>query len=729
MSSNTPPPQFTETPRYSQILGISSSSATVLRPLHPVQWSDIHPRDFLNTPPSGFPNNGGSEPYLSTKSRLSQVWLNRWTIVCILVLVKLLLFTNSLHSSLESARINAHTACQSIEIAGSGLVSMPHYVSKASNELIAQGIEASVDALVATLELLVVGVEEITVFTVNLVTGTYVCLLTMAVTGSVSVVLNATESIISWVNETLHSIIIEIDSEVDSFNSALKNVEGAVENIGGFFTGSNPSWPTLSIPGLGALTNLTIPGEINDKLNDVERHLPNFEDVQNATFSAIREPFQKLRNVINSSLADYQFDRSLLKVTSKDTINVCSEDSSIDDFFDELVSVVATMLKTAVVAACVIGVLAMVPMGYLDFLHWKKLRKNIYILSRTLSRTDKDLDPIDSFDVAVHPLPQSLGLYVTRPVKSMRNRALIRWVIAYITYPPAMFGLTLGVTSLIAASIQIHILNALRERTPELASNVGNMTNLIASTVQSKAISWADQTNIALANVEVETNEDLFGWVTDATSSVNNTLNTFVDEMMGALNDVFGGTPLYTPIKDVLDCLLLLKIRGIQHGLTWAHDNAHVSFPRVGEDVITSALLLPSNSTNPNIASNRQNSATLDSKTLDDLSYSTADTVETTLIKVEEAFAKSIALELYLAGGLIGLWGFVVLIALLWLAFAKYSDRRNRAKKNMEEKARNDPDDFESITVPRPLHLPTLVAERARRTPDWVPNDYKLFPK
>jgi hypothetical protein len=39
--------------------------------------------------------------------------------------------------------------------------------------------------------------------------------------------------------------------------------------------------------------------------------------------------------------------------------------------------------------------------------------------------------------------------------------------------------------------------------------------------------------------------------------------------MSTTLNDTFGGTVLYDPIKEVLNCLIGLKIASFQSVLTW----------------------------------------------------------------------------------------------------------------------------------------------------------------
>ena len=57
--------------------------------------------------------------------------------------------------------------------------------------------------------------------------------------------------------------------------------------------------------------------------------------------------------------------------------------------------------------------------------------------------------------------------------------------------------------------------------------------------------------------------------------------------MVDVLNDTFGGTVLYTPILDVLNCLVLLKIKGIENGLTWVSDHAYVDFPPIANNTFS----------------------------------------------------------------------------------------------------------------------------------------------
>ena len=44
---------------------------------------------------------------------------------------------------------------------------------------------------------------------------------------------------------------------------------------------------------------------------------------------------------------------------------------------------------------------------------------------------------------------------------------------------------------------------------------------------------------------------------------------------------MFANTPLENPVLDVVNCLILMKVEGIQSGLTFINENARVQLPRV----------------------------------------------------------------------------------------------------------------------------------------------------
>jgi len=146
------------------------------------------------------------------------------------------------------------------------------------------------------------------------------------------------------------------------------------------------------------------------------------------------------------------------------------------------------------------------------------------------------------------------------------------------------------------------------------------------------------------------------GWVNTTTTAVNGTLNAFVDEMVGALNTTFGGTVLYEPILDVLNCLVILKIKGIENGLTWVKDHAHVDFPLLNNDTFSlGAIQKVSGSTTDLLATGPNGTA--------------ADAITRAVAHVINGIAKAIRQEAIISTCVLLIW---VLIALIGVGRSVY---------------------------------------------------------
>lgn len=233
-------------------------------------------------------------PYLGSRSRLSQVWFNRWTILLALIVVRIFLSTQSLDSDINSAEREALSACTSVERAGSAMASMPHYMSQGVNEISAKAVEASVRALQQTLMLAITAIREIVIFVINMLVGTYVCLITFAVSGSVGLVLDATEEIGKFINDTLKSITSGIDKEMGDFTSTLNSAIDKVESVGSFF-GAEVKFPDLKLPSLDKLQKIQIPSSFLTKIEDMKDSLPDFKEVKAAAEQVISFPFNLIQ--------------------------------------------------------------------------------------------------------------------------------------------------------------------------------------------------------------------------------------------------------------------------------------------------------------------------------------------------------------------------------------------------------------------------------------------------
>ncbi|KAL8901451.1 MAG: hypothetical protein Q9192_000557 [Flavoplaca navasiana] len=513
-------------------------------------------------------------PYLGLRARLSQIWLNRWTILLFLILVRLLLAVADLDGSVGRAKSEALEACTSVESAASSLVSMPHYMSRGVNELAASGVEKAVRGLRSMLFLTITGVEELVVFFINMLTSTYLCLITLVVSGSLRAALKIIDDANDFLNKTLGDIGRGVKKGIEGFSEDLNKFTGALNSIPQIFGGGKGGIPKINLDDdLDKLDNVQLPDSINQGLDKLNDSIPNFTEVQNFTNNALRFPFEQVKKLINESLGVFEFNRSLLPIPQKDKLNFCSTNNGISDFFDGIAGTLDTARRIFIGVLVVAAILVCIPMAYIEIRRWRNLRDRAVVVR------DHAKDPQDVVYTVSRPYTSNFGIKLASKAKSSKKQDLVRWVIAYATSTPALLLLSLAITGLLACLMQYILLKTLRKEVPKLAAEIGDFAGKVVDSLDNASAQWAIGTNQAISSTSKDINQDVFGWVNTTTDAMNDTLNVFIDETTKVMNKTFGGTILYDPVKEVFNCLIGLKVAGIQKGLTWVHDHAHVDFP------------------------------------------------------------------------------------------------------------------------------------------------------
>jgi hypothetical protein len=580
-------------------------------------------------------------PYLGLRAKLSQIWINRWTILLVLVLVRTLIAIANLDDNLGSARIQALSACSGVEAAGSAMASMPHFMAQGVNELTATGVEKAVDALMAMLMLTVSGVEEMVIFGINMLTSTYVCLITFAVGGSLHAALDLANSMSEFLSKALGDIGNDLGGIASTFSEDLNKFVDTLNSIP-FVDGSVPK---LDISGdIEKLKTLQLPTGLSDSLQTLNQSIPTFQDVKNFTDSLIRIPFEKVKSLINESVSTYQFNRDIFPVPQREKLSFCTGDDGIDEFFDGLVNLEKLARKVFIAVIIILAIAVCAPMAWWEIKRWRRMQERAALLNQHA------LDPLDAVYIASRPHTSSFGIKLANKFRSVRQQTTVRWAIAYATSPPALFVLSLGIAGLFACLCQYILLQAIKKEVPELTNQVSAFAEKIVTSLNNASEQWALGTNKAILDTNNKINEDVFGWVNISTTAVNSTLNAFVDGMTKELTDYFGGTPLEAPVKEILNCLITVKIVGIQKALTWVQENAHIDFPLMPND--TFSLAAAASLTNSD--SDDQFLATPGSKSKDDISAA--------VTKLTSAFESGIRTEAIISLCIIGLWFLVAFI-------------------------------------------------------------------
>lgn len=548
-------------------------------------------------------------PYLSLPARLSQIWINRWTVLLFILLARLIILIAQLKDNIASAETQALSACTKVEDVGSAMASMPHYLSQGVNELVGMGVEKAVHGMVETLDLVISGVENIIIFYINFLTATYTCLVTALIHGSIEIVSNVTADVTKTYNKLINGTVGEMTQITTSLQKKIANFTSGIEDtVFGTLVADIPkvnfSKPLNKLLDFQLNTTSFVSG-----LQHLDQDLPTFEDVQNFTESAISFPFEALRHALDDRYANYTFNRSAFPLAEKQQMTFCSDNNSLNNIFDHLFKLVAKARVAFIVVISLAAAGVMAPMAWLEIRRWRKQQNHAKLVAQN------NQDPMDVVYIVSRPFTATYGLRFTSKMTG-KQQILARWCIAYATSPAALFVLSLALSGFLSCIFQAILLRAVQKETPKLAQEVGQFAEKVVDTLQNVSQSWANGANGAIGGLNDDINHDLLDYVSNATEAVNNTINVFMDKMEEGLEFVFNGTMLLGPIQSVLHCAIGLKIESVQKGLTFVHDHAHVEFPLFpnntfsagangslnGDSGIDSFLASPSNVTTDEIS-------------------------------------------------------------------------------------------------------------------------------
>jgi hypothetical protein len=601
-------------------------------------------------------------PYLGLRARLSQTWINRWTILLLLIICRLLLAIKDVNYDIANAKTEALSACTSVETVGSAMASMPHYLSEGVNALAADGITKAVNGLMDMLMLTVTGVEEIILFYINMLTSTYVCLITMAVSGSLHVAIQMIEDVGAAMNKSIAAITGDMSTDLSAFQNNLNSFLSDI-NIGGLF-GSSKSPPTIDLSSqIASLNSIQIdPTTMDADLTKLNASIPTFAQVQNFTNNAISFPFELVKQALNESMAAYTFDQSIFPVPEKQQLTFCSNNPALTNFFDDLVKGIYEARKIFLIVLIIAAILACLPMAYRDIWQWRTMQKRSLLLQKNA------FDPMDVLYIASRPYTTTAGIKLASKFKSTKRQILARWFVAYATSLPALFVLALGAAGLFSCLCQFIVLKTIEKEVPVLAQEVGDFANTVVLALNNASTAWAVGANSVINSTNAKVNHDVFGWVNTTTNALNDTLNTFSDDMTQALNVTFGGTILYGPITDVMNCLIGLKIAGIEKGLTWVSDHAYVTFPEFRTDVFSMGA-----------AASLTNSSSAESFLSSPGSVASSD-ITGALDKVTSKLADGIREEAIISACVVSIWFIIVLIGLVRALFGMLGRDKTRGE-------------------------------------------------
>lgn len=651
--------------------------------------------------------------YLQLKDRLTQVWVNKYTLILVLAIFKLFFFAKSISREFDSLKQYIINNCHSIDLLYDKIAhNTPHYVCKMGNFMTEKTMEEAVKATLEILSLIVLASESLLTFVIDLYLGTYACLIVSAVDGTVDIATNTTEKLLGAVNSTISSVANELDDGLEDISEFINKILSAASKVEDFFTDNDDEDPTTSNDihkvnlTIDSLRNLYIPSSINDKLEKLAANTPNFDTVKNETKTLIAEPFQYVRGkiaAVNSTdimgnATEMLYVPPLERVAENGT-GICSSNKpAINEFFHGLNKSIREITKIFIILLIIAALLAIIWECWQECRQWylmKQLRDNYeenfdfwynnsvqdkYEESSSSSFEkhggrrykngagfkEEKFDILSTYQQTFHRwqtlFASGLTRILVRNSHSNSKVQKIQWFVAYITSERVLFLLGIGLLGIVISCLQLIILSVLKKEVHNIKVLKDDISNTqMMHTFKQDMQLWSLETNNYINQTENNINTEIFGWIETTTTSINDTVNTMVTGIDDTLADIFNGTLLYHPMQSVVKCVIEDKLYAVEKAMTWIHKKAHVSIPRIND---TQILQLATDVNDGNNTTSEDNNS---KNTMHDIMSNMYQELHMILLEIVRKYHDSIIAELLISVCIVSLWVLQIPVGLLIL--------------------------------------------------------------
>lgn len=499
-------------------------------------------------------------PYLTKKDKISLSWLSIYTITIILLLFQIINSRNQLFTETNNIKNNLNNTCIFIENLSNELSSIPKNVNQMTVNNINFILSSIQTGLITSVEI----IENVTLWFINNYKNTLKCLLLLVVSGSIDLVEDASHVFEKSTNDALSAFQIQINN----INNDLSNIQSKINNIP-FANIQLPSIPSISI------NNITIPAEFYSSLENINNSFP---EILLTIDNYLTTPFDILKTKINET--NFNFESNI--TSSNSTKNICQE--KIVKISEELMlwinKIYVYSIVILIVLIIIITIINIIYINYTDKIYIRKI--NEVIQKNNVGSTKDNILYI--LDYINYPIRNKIMLYLDPIIPKNQQKNLFKWFVNYIFYYPSYICFIMAISGILFTFIQIVVMKSLKYTI--LTNLTISIDSLINDIVSSNHNDYIDIINNNINATETNINNELFEWVNITTNTLNNTLNDVVSEITNFINATFKNTPLVNPIQDVINCLILIKIKGIQNGIAWIQSKSHVTLPYLDFSII-----------------------------------------------------------------------------------------------------------------------------------------------
>ncbi|OWB79177.1 hypothetical protein B5S32_g3391 [[Candida] boidinii] len=681
-------------------------------------------------------------PFLNLKERLSQIWMNYYTISIVLIILKLLMLYKSLNNSLINSKETTIEVCTNIEtLLDKFLNNFNKLAIKTSNYLIIQTINTTYKLVLDSFELTLIIAEALILFMIDTTIGTYLCLIVSAIDSTVEVATNATMAVIGVANDTMIEFAQDLQGSLNIVSKVVNSLIDAANSIKNFFTGGNSDNENNVNSGIkninlkiSSLQNWKIDSSINEKLTNLSSETPDFDDVQEELENFISIPFSLIKENISSrknktyTVQDLQsyFSKETNNRNQNNTLGFCNENTIelVDEFYNHALQLLKKTMKVLIICILICLVISLIFEILVTVKNWRHLNK----ISDMIILENKDIDDkYDNFNYNSETNNYNNNEEKYNNMQNIKSKKIINmielskyryklffqeilnklstkdpqtlqisnsvkinkfnWFVSYnfSTVPSTilLFGI-LGVVCFIFQYIIIVNLQNLKFDEVSNSSLAQGSKAIIEENLNKTLTTWSIDTNDYISLLEDDMNTDFLEWTHNSTGTLNETVTKYMDEMDAKIDAIFKDTPLYDPIKIVVGCTIERKLVKIQKGLTFINEKSQIELPRVNSTALYDSLTSEDDKDDyydyevEDINYTETSKRSID---IDNELDSFQEEMKKIYYQTIEVYKRSIFLELWISLGVLTLWLINFFIGLL-IFIIKESKYKNNKLKN-----------------------------------------------
>lgn len=613
--------------------------------------------------------------FLNYYEILSQVWFNKYTLILVLMTIKIYLFTSSILSNLTNFKSYTESICTSLDTYSTVIASLPEQLSKVINHMVASTLNSMKMQSLKTLISIITIIKLLIVFYIDIFLGTYVCLLTAAVGGTVDFALDSTQVVLKSVNETIISISEDIQDGLNGLLKVINKLLSGVDKVKLFFTNQDTDSSqyadkvNLSIK---ALQNVKIPESVLTDIEKFKDKVPDFNELQN-TSKLLSKPFEKITLELNELVHFKNITSDQLKLADTPSVNFCSNSLDIDKFYTELAKKVQLTSNIIIIVLLIMAMFAIASFVVVEYFKWRKSQR---MINEILLNKNQESYFVLTRNI-MNRYNSSLIYYIERFVSILPSRKdNVFWLLSYITTSYSLTVLIIGIAGLFTVLLQYIILKIILTSFKSLKTDLKDIKTQMTKLMENATSVYIRQTNNYIGSQQKQINDELFGNIKSASASVNSTINDFLTKMNTTINSVFASTPFSKPVNTVVYCTIGKKLLNIEQGLTWIVDNLSVSLPQ-----------LPKNLTEDFMTNYSKDHSGI---------HKLTDNITSGITLLLDTYKKSLLIELYISSAILGIWILQIVIGLILIWYRSFKSRK---VDNEPEKIQGEP----IIGNPKPL--------------------------